>query len=98
MRRLPPSTCCGTWLKTTHKGAENDEITENNILDDNQSDEISNQVVEQMTREEADADQLTPQSYGCAKRKEKKNHLPMRSISMGIQRTDKHYQSQYLMP
>ena len=35
-------------------------MIENNILDDNQSDKISNIVVEQMTREEADADQLTP--------------------------------------
>ena len=52
--------------------AENEDI----ILDDDQSDEIYNQVVEQMTREEADADQLTPGSYGYAAAKKKKLSYP----------------------
>ena len=52
--------------------ADNEDI----ILDDDQSDEIYNQVVEQMTREEADADQLTPGSYGYAAAKKKKLSYP----------------------
>ena len=45
-------------VEDVQKGSENDEMTENNILDDDQSDEIYNLVVEQITREEADADQI----------------------------------------
>ena len=39
---------------------EDGEITDDSILDDDQSDEIFNMVVEQMTSEEAEANQLTP--------------------------------------
>ena len=42
---------------------EDGEITDDSILDDDQSDEIFNMVVEQMTSEEAEADQLTHGSY-----------------------------------
>ena len=42
-------------------------MTDDSILDDDQSDEIFNMVVKQMTSEEAEVDQLTPGSY--AKRK-----------------------------
>ena len=48
---------------------------EDNILDDEESDEIYNQVVEQMNREEAD-DQQTPGSYGYAAAKRKKLSYP----------------------
>ena len=45
-----------------------------------------------MTHEEANTDQLTPGSYGYAKRK--KFQIPKMSISVGVQSTDKHYQGQ----
>ena len=62
-------------VEGVQKGAENDEMTENNILDDDQSEEIYNKVVEQMTLEEADTDQLTPGSYGYVAAKRKKGFI-----------------------
>lgn len=59
-------------VEVIQRRAENEDI----ILDDDQSDEIFNQVVEQMTREEADADQLTPGSYGYVAAKRKKLSYP----------------------
>ena len=58
--RLPPLHLLWIRSKVSKKGAENDEMTENNILDDDQSDEIYNLVVEQKTSEEVDAGRRRP--------------------------------------
>ena len=63
-------------VEDIQRRADNEDMTDNNILDDDQSDEIYNMVVEQMSREEADANQLTPGSYGYVAAKRKKLSYP----------------------